>query len=108
VFGLALTGCGSAQPQGTLNYFDRNGAPDRECYASVYHSGAYWLWQVAAPAPANQPWVQIPADCRYSIVPASGPTIDMTGVLDPMGCYGMDSGGSNLIFRAEFCASPPT
>jgi hypothetical protein len=62
-----------------------------------------WMLLTALPAPADQPQLQQPSDCRYTI--AKTPDGALSGSLDPAGCYGLDPGGSDLIYRPDFCPS---
>lgn len=91
---LAFAGCASMPTQTPV--------VDRECYAD------YVSPTDLGPAfvvPSDQPSVRSPWDCRYQLAKASDGTV--SGSLDASGCYGLDPAGSTLIYRPDFCATPP-
>jgi len=63
----------------------------------------------AIPAPADQPSVTSPNGCRYRQAAASDKSkTSETSILDPRGCYGLDSGGSEIVYRPDFCPVKPS
>lgn len=97
----ALVGCGAIAETPTPV------PDDPECYSvvSLTSSAIGWTLMSALPAPANQPWVHHPADCRYRV---SAQGTGKQATLDPAGCFGLDPGGSEIILRTDFCPAGPS
>ena len=82
-----------------------SGPIDRECYSSVLrHNGVTTMYSI--PAPADQPSVKSPDDCRYRKGPTDADGYE-TMPLDAHGCYGLDRGGSDIVYRPDFCSVEP-
>jgi hypothetical protein len=95
-------GCGSS---GSETQSIRPGTSvDEACYGGGLHTPAGgWSLSPAIPAPASQPSVRHPRDCRYSVTALTGSDVDMVAALDPAGCYGMDEAGHSIVRRSDFC-----